>query len=97
MQDFVHEHVFRPWATLASRAMSTKLSSMSHRLLSAVDLAIDLATLGEYGLEPQTADGPCRERSGHTPDWEALRRPSAARVRGDHPSDLPRPVLRASR
>jgi len=61
--------------------MTTKLSSMSQRLLSAVDLAIDLATLGEYGLEPQTADGPCRERSGHRSDWEALRRPSAARAR----------------
>ncbi len=53
---------------------------MSHRLLSVIDLTIDFATLGEYGLEPQTADGPCRERSGHRPDWEALRRPAAARA-----------------
>jgi hypothetical protein len=61
---------------------------MSHRLLSAVDLAIDFATLGEYGLEPQTADGPCRERSDHRSDWEALRRPSAARARrGECPRD----------
>jgi hypothetical protein len=54
---------------------------MSQRLLSGVDLAIDAATLGEYGLEPQTAEGPCRKRSGHSSDWEAFARPSAARAR----------------
>ena len=53
---------------------------MSQRLLSAVDLAIDAATLGEYGLEPQAADGPCLERSGHSSDWEAFARPSAGRA-----------------
>jgi len=73
-----------------------KLSSMSNRLLGAVDLAIDFATLGEYGLEPQTADGPCRERSGHRSDWEALRRPSAARARGEHWAGLRAPDARAT-
>ena len=62
-------------------SMTKTLTSMSQRLLGAVDLAIDAATLGEYGLEPQTADGPCRKRSGHSSDWEAFARPSAARAR----------------
>jgi hypothetical protein len=52
------------------------------RLASAVDLAIDVATLGEYGLEPIPADGP-HERPGRATGfrraagWEAL--PSARR------------------
>jgi hypothetical protein len=49
--------------------------SIAQRLLGAVDLAIDFATLGEYGLEPLPADGPCRERTGH-----ARRKPSGAAV-----------------
>ena len=42
------------------------------RFLGAVDLAIDFATLGEYGLEPSPADGQGRERRGHGTAWEAL-------------------------
>ena len=61
-------------------SMTFTLTSMSRRLLSAVDLAVDLATLGEYGLEPLAADGPCLERSGHRSDWEAFGRPSAGRA-----------------
>jgi hypothetical protein len=53
--------------------------SIAQRLLGAVDLAIDFATLGEYGLEPLPADGPCRERTGHSATREAL---TAARSRG---------------
>jgi hypothetical protein len=60
--------------------MTKNFTSLSQRLLSAVDLAVDFSTLGEYGLEPLTADGPCIERSGHRSDWEAFCRPSAARV-----------------
>ena len=41
------------------------------RLLSGVDLLIDVATLGEYGLEPLPAEGPLCEASGHRPGWEA--------------------------
>ena len=57
---------------------TTHPESLTQRLLGAVDLAIDFATLGEYGLEPlpanagRRADGTCRERPGHTPGWEAL-------------------------
>ena len=60
---------------------------MGQRVLSAIDLAIDFATLGEYGLEPLavTADGPCRERPGHqSTGWEAFakaRRGDCVRVR----------------
>lgn len=56
--------------------------SLSQRVLGAVDLAIEFATLGEYGLEeidsvtPVVAGDRCRrERSGH-----ARRMPSRAAV-----------------
>jgi hypothetical protein len=47
------------------------------QMISGVDLVIDFATLGEYGLEPRSADGSCRERTGRRsrpnrrPGWEA--------------------------
>jgi hypothetical protein len=52
------------------------------RLLGGVDLAIDLATLGSYGLEPLPAGGHCREQTERRPTlrrsgWEAL--PTARR------------------
>lgn len=55
---------------------------IGQRLLGGVDLVIDLATLGSYGLEPIPADGPCREQSQRRPTlrrsaWEAL--PAARR------------------
>jgi hypothetical protein len=61
--------------------------NFAQRVLGAVDIAIEFATLGEYGLEPLPADGPCRERSGHRAaveapcktGWEAF---AAARSRG---------------
>lgn len=42
---------------------------MTNRLLGAVDLAIDLATLGEYGLETLPDEAEC-ELTGT--GWEAL-------------------------
>jgi hypothetical protein len=51
---------------------------VGQRILGAIDLAIDFATLGEYGLEPLPAragghaDGPCRERPGQPTGWEAF-------------------------
>ena len=64
---------------------------MSQRVLSAIDLAIDFATLGEYGLEQlpsrtvgSLADGPRRERPGQSTGWEAFakaRRGDCVRVR----------------
>jgi hypothetical protein len=59
--------------------------SFAQRVLGAVDLAIDFATLGEYGLQtwPEEtgclADGSRRERRGRTTAWEAL---PATRPRG---------------
>jgi hypothetical protein len=54
-------------------------NELRHRILGAIDLAIDFATLGEYGLEPlpakdagSLADGPCRERPGQLTGWEAF-------------------------
>ena len=43
------------WApTLASRPMLHGRNRIGQHLISGVDLAIDFATLGEYGLEPQS-------------------------------------------
>jgi hypothetical protein len=41
------------------------------RLAGTIDLLVDLATLGEYGLEPLPADGRC-ELDGQRAGWEAL-------------------------
>ena len=56
--------------------------TVAQGLLGAVDLAIDFATLGQYGLESPPAGGRCRERPGRRTGWEAL---STARPRGDCP------------
>jgi hypothetical protein len=78
-------------------------NDISQRVLGSVDLAIDFATLGEYGLEPFSADGSRRQRAdrrpatSRRPGWEAR----AATPRGacgtsrnrslsaTHPSDTP--------
>ena len=65
--------------------MYARSSSLAQRLLGAVDLAIDFATLGEYGLEPVSPAGPGRERVAHEGGWEALGRPTAGNL-PDRPS-----------
>ncbi len=57
-------------------------TNFGQRILGAVDLAIDFATLGEYGLESMPADGR-RERPGRRTGWEALAtaRPQACESR----------------
>lgn len=40
-------------------------TSLAQRVLGAVDLAIDFATLGEYGLEPIAPDRGSRRRTAH--------------------------------
>lgn len=62
--------------------MTKTKTHMSQRLLSAVDLAIDVATLGEYGLEAVPTASPCRERSDHMSDWEAFAAKLRVRARG---------------
>jgi hypothetical protein len=50
---------------------STKRNVIA-RLVGGIDLVIDFATLGEYGLQPVAAfDAGC-EGSGQTTGWEAL-------------------------
>jgi hypothetical protein len=43
-----------------------------YRLLGGIDLVIDLATLGEFGLEQVPADGHGCELIGPAAGWEAL-------------------------
>lgn len=64
-------------------------TSLSGRLTDAVDLLIDFATLGEYGLEPvgrtrRACEADCRSRGPKSLYQEAPRGPrrSQARVRG---------------
>ncbi len=56
-------------------------TNISERLANAVDLLIDFATLGEYGLEPATRPAPACEsrRRAH---------PSQAGTRGAAAGDL---------
>jgi hypothetical protein len=74
-------------------------SDFGQRILGAVDLAIDLATLGEYGLEHlpgdmgSPADGRCRERRGHPTAWEAF----ATARRGGCAAPVTRPATHAGR
>ena len=64
----------------ATRPRHERRSRRLARLLSGVDLAIDLATLGEYGLEPLPAEAPCRTRRPTlTSAWEALPAPRGRR------------------
>jgi hypothetical protein len=48
----------------------TTKTPITHQVADAIDLAIDFATLGEYGLEPVQAPGrgcEARHRGGRTP------------------------------
>lgn len=47
-------------------------NTIGQRVLGAVDLALDFATLGEYGLEPLPAAGPGREPTGRRTGWEGF-------------------------
>ena len=52
-------------------------NDLGQRVVDGVDLVIDFATLGEYGLEPTSAEGPTRQRTDRhprpdrRPGWEA--------------------------
>jgi hypothetical protein len=56
--------------------MTHRRNQLGRQVICGVDLMIDFATLGEYGLEP-SADGSCRERAerrprpSRRPGWEA--------------------------
>jgi hypothetical protein len=51
--------------------MFERREDIAGRVAGAVDLLVDFATLGEYGLEPLPADGRC-ELDGRRAGWEAL-------------------------
>ena len=51
--------------------MFERREKIAGRVAGAVDLLVDFATLGEYGLEPLPADGRC-ELDGQRAGWEAL-------------------------
>jgi hypothetical protein len=68
------------------------------RLMDAFDLAVDFATLGEYGLEPldaaeATRPGERCELDGQRTGWEALASPR----RGDRCAPAPVAKPRAAR
>jgi len=46
--------------------MSPNSTRLVHRIMGGLDLLIDFATLGEYGLEELPADGPGCEGTGRT-------------------------------
>src|SRR4051794_38912558 len=58
-------------------AMFHGRNDLGQRVVDGVDLVIDFATLGEYGIEPTRAEGPTRRRTDRhprpdrRPGWEA--------------------------
>lgn len=52
-------------------------TNISERLASAVDLLIDFATLGEYGLEPVARPAACESRRRPHPSQTGTRRGAA--------------------
>ena len=66
-------------------------NDLGQRVVDGVDLVIDFATLGEYGLEPTRAEGSTRRRTDRhprpdrRPGWEApARAPRSACGTGTH-------------
>ena len=57
--------------------MFYRRNDLGQRVVDSVDLVIDFATLGEYGLEPTHAEGSIRQRTDRhprpdrRPGWEA--------------------------
>jgi hypothetical protein len=62
MQEPLQGGGFRPGPPLGCGPMHGSRKSLVARLADAVDLAIDFATLGEYGLEPVEERRHCSER-----------------------------------
>lgn len=52
MQECLQEGMFCPDTCVGCEPMFDSKTKLSERLADAVDLLIDFATLGEYGLEP---------------------------------------------
>ena len=61
--------------------MFERSEKLSRRIADRIDLLVDLATLGEYGLELEAAKAERCELDGRRAAWEALATPR----RGDCP------------
>ena len=81
MQGILQAREVRPEASVPCEPMFESKNTFADRIASAVDLVVDLATLGEYGLEPLPADGRC-ELDGQRAGWEALATPRRGSCRG---------------
>jgi hypothetical protein len=82
VQDALHRAWFRPRPYLNCEPMFDSKRKLTARLADAVDLAIDFATLGEYGLEPVATAPPCAPRRHGSG--------SGARFAADRPRQLAR-------
>ncbi len=65
--------------------------------MDAIDFVVDIATLGEYGLEPlEAAETPCTgrrcEQDGRTAAWEALATPRRGSRCGTERESAPRAI-----
>jgi len=87
MQESLQSEPFRPRPPVACEPMFGPRRKLTDRLLDAVDLALDFATLGEYGLEPIAEADPVECRVGRG-------RPPAGRLPGHSPRS---PALVAAR
>jgi hypothetical protein len=67
--------------------MLERREDVVQRLVGGLDLLVDFATLGEYGLEPAPVDGPCERSGRRRPAWEAL---AGARRGRCEPTQAPR-------
>lgn len=71
--------------------MFERNKTLAGSVAGAIDLLIDFATLGEYGLEAVPAEGHC-EQDGLRAGWEALASPRRGSCR---PARAPRGRIRA--
>jgi hypothetical protein len=69
--------------------MFDRRQDLTHTVVSGLDLLIDFATLGEYGIEPQPAAGRCDDRPGgvtrsvRRSGWEAIPQARRGACRAD--------------
>ncbi len=74
MQEDVQNRECRPGALLDYEPMFDSKTTLAGRLTDAVDLLIDFATLGEYGMEPCESTAPaCQSRRRSQPSRTGAR------------------------
>src|SRR5687768_12400218 len=73
LQDGLHDLGVRPNRRVACEPMfEREEKKQTGRLAGILDLLVDFATLGEYGLEPVAVTAGRCERDGLRAAWEAL-------------------------